>query len=427
MTTTKEDPEHLALRAKPKPVTRLNRRTLTAGAATIAASILGVSLWSLQPKAPSKNSVKVPDSRPAQKVSPAEGLATLPTDYAGVRNAPQLGSPLGELGRPVLKAEQAADLPPLEARDSYLPNPTEDAERVDRLRRVQEDDAVAKAQVFFQLSHRENSKQASAAPTSAAESTFDRAMKMISGAQAGGTTGAAAQGDEGATQNLQGAKESFLKQETASNTYGSGTLQTPRSPYQVMAGTVIPAALVTGINSDLPGQIIATVTENVYDSISGAYLLVPQGSRLLGQYDSQVAYGQRRVLLVWTRLLLPDGSSLVLDRLSGVDAAGQAGLEDKVNWHWARIFEGAALSTLIGVGAELAAPSSSNGNTVVVAGRESIQSTISEVGQQITRRNLNIQPTLTVRAGFPVRVIVNKDLVLRPFQVDSRTLYTRAP
>ena len=110
----------------------------------------------------------------------------------------------------------------------------------------------------------------------------------------------------------------------------------------------------------------------------------------------------------------------MLDRLPGVDAAGQAGLEDKVNWHWGRIFQGAALSTLIGVGAELASPArEGNGNAVASSGRESIQSTVTDVGQQITKRNLNIQPTLTVRAGFPVNVVVNKDMVLRPFHSAS--------
>src|SRR3546814_1111887 len=115
----------------------------------------------------------------------------------------------------------------------------------------------------------------------------------------------------------------------------------PRSPYQLMAGTVIPAALLTAVNSDLPGQVIATVTEQVYDSVTGRHLLIPQGSRLIGQYDSQVAFGQRRALLVWTRLIRPNGSSLVLDRLPATDAAGQMGLEDNVDWHWRRIVAGA--------------------------------------------------------------------------------------
>ena len=251
---------------------------------------------------------------------------------------------------------------------------------------------------------------------SPAESPLDRALKLIPSAisaqNAGAVPATAAVDDP----NGQGSKQSFIQRGADSQIYGTGELQTPRSPYQVMAGTIVSAALLTGINSDLPGQIIATITENIYDTVTGRFLLIPQGSRLLGQYDSEVAYGQRRVLLVWTRLMMPDGSSLTLDRLPGVDAAGYSGLEDKVNWHWGRIFAGAAVSTLIGVGAELASPArQSNGNTVVIAGRESIQSSVTDVGQQITQRNLNIQPTLTVRPGFPVRVIVNRDLVLRPF------------
>jgi type IV secretion system protein VirB10 len=174
--------------------------------------------------------------------------------------------------------------------------------------------------------------------------------------------------------------------------------------------------LVTGINSDLPGEIIATVTQNVYDTVTGRYVLVPQGSRLLGQYDSQVTYGQRRVLLVWTRLLMPDGSSMVLERLPGVDMAGYSGVEDGVNWHWGRIFAGAALTTLLGVNAQLvAANTNTNSDSIVIATRQSAQDSVNQVGQQITRKNLSIQPTLTARPGLPLNVIVNKDIVLRPY------------
>lgn len=201
------------------------------------------------------------------------------------------------------------------------------------------------------------------------------------------------------------------------STRNPGSLQLPASPYQVMAGTVIPAALVTGINSDLPGQVIANVTEAVYDTATGGHLLIPQGSRLIGRYDSQVSFGQRRVLLVWTRLILPDTSSVALDRLPGIDPAGYAGLEDGVDWHWDRILAGAALSTLLGMGAELAAPASSaDGNRIVIAGRDGAQDTINQVGQEITKRNASIQPTLTIRPGFPMRVMVSKDLILRPYQ-----------
>jgi type IV secretion system protein VirB10 len=218
-------------------------------------------------------------------------------------------------------------------------------------------------------------------------------------------------------QNRQDQKETFLMRTSDSATRNLAEMQPPASPYTVMAGTIIPAALVTGINSDLPGQVIATVTQPIYDTGTGRYLLIPQGSRLLGRYDSQVAFGQRRVLLVWTRLILPDTSAIALDKLPGIDPAGYAGLEDGVDWHWGRILYGAALATLLGVSSELAVSDqgSTNGN-VVIALRNSAQDTTNQVGQEITRRNLSIQPTLTVRPGLPMEVMVNKDLLLRPYQ-----------
>jgi type IV secretion system protein TrbI len=136
---------------------------------------------------------------------------------------------------------------------------------------------------------------------------------------------------------------------------------------------------LTGIDSDLPGEVMASVTQSVYDTVTGRYLLIPQGSRLIGQYDSNVAYGQRRVLLVWTRLIMPDGSSIVLDRLPGMDTQGHAGLEDQVNWHWGRIFAGAAISTLLGINAQLATQNQNNGS-VVVATRNSAQDTANGPG-----------------------------------------------
>ena len=223
--------------------------------------------------------------------------------------------------------------------------------------------------------------------------------------------------DPTAVQNRQDQKQAFVANGGDTATRNPASLQLPASPYQVMAGTIIPAALVTGINSDLPGQVIANVTEAVYDTATGRFLLIPQGSRLIGCYDSQVSFGQRRVLLVWTRLILPDTSSISLDRLPGIDPAGYAGLEDGVDWHWDRILAGAALSTLLGVGAELAAPDRTGSDSkIIIATRQSGQDTVNQVGQEITKRNVSIQPTLTIRPGFPMRVMVNKDLILRPYQ-----------
>jgi type IV secretion system protein TrbI len=195
----------------------------------------------------------------------------------------------------------------------------------------------------------------------------------------------------------------------------------PQHLHQAMWYTrnVIPASLITGIRSDLPGQITAQVTENVYDSPTGRFLLVPQGTRLIGVYDSQVSFGQSRVLLVWTRLIMPNGRSIVLERQPGADAAGYAGLEDEVDNHWGALFKAALLSTLLGVGSELGAGSDSgtgNNGGLIQALRLGASDSLNQIGQKIVQRNLNIQPTLTIRPGFPVRVIVNHDLVLEPYK-----------
>ena len=176
--------------------------------------------------------------------------------------------------------------------------------------------------------------------------------------------------------------------------------------------------VITGIRSDLPGQITAQVTENVYDTPTGRLLLVPQGARLIGIYDSQVAFGQSRVLLVWTRVIMPNGRSIVLERQPGADAAGYAGLEDEVDNHWGELLKAAALSTLLSVGTELGAGSDTNSNdsAIIQALRHGAGDSLNQTGQQVVRRSLNIQPTLTIRPGFPVRVIVNRDLVLEPYR-----------
>ena len=145
----------------------------------------------------------------------------------------------------------------------------------------------------------------------------------------------------------------FLDGPADSATVSPERLVDAASPYVLQAGSIIPAALITGIRSDLPGQILAQVTENVYDSPTGRHLLIPQGSRLVGTYDSQVTFGQSRVLLAWTRLLLPDGRSIVLERLLGADPAGYAGLEDAVDYYWGNLARAALVSTLLGIGPEL--------------------------------------------------------------------------
>lgn len=395
-------PEAVALRAQPRPVTRLNRRTLAILAGVLAVAVLGAVMWSLQPQR--RGAGEQTELYNVDRVSKSEGLDGLPADYSKLpQKVPELGPPLpGDLG-PAIVASQQPVTP------TYVP-PGHDPE--DALRK--EADAAAASSVFFRSGQQGNA--AAPATAQAAAAATGNALAGFDPLAAGPASMAAQPADPTATQNRQDQKEAFLKG-GSTETRNSGNLQMPASPYQVMAGTVIAAALVTGIKSDLPGDVIGTVTEPVYDSATGKFLLIPQGSRILGKYNSQVSYGQSRVQVVWNRIILPDTSSLTIDNLVGTDPAGYSGLEDGVDYHWGRIVAGAALTTLLGVGAELAAPENrQDGNRIVIAGRDSAQDSINQVGQEMTRRNMNIQPTLTERPGLPVRIIVNRDLVLRPYQ-----------
>jgi type IV secretion system protein TrbI len=223
--------------------------------------------------------------------------------------------------------------------------------------------------------------------------------------------------DDTFTQNGQDRKLAFVNASVDRRTTSADRVAAPASSYVVQAGNIIPASLITGIRSDLPGQITAQVTENVYDSRTGRFLLIPQGTRLIGIYDSQVAFGQSRVLLVWTRLIMPNGRGIVLERQPGADASGYAGLEDQVDNHWGALFKAALLSTLLGVGSELGSTTGTGSNSdVLTALRRGSSDSLNQTGQKVVQRNLNIQPTLTIRPGFPVRVIVNRDLVLEPYR-----------
>jgi type IV secretion system protein VirB10 len=194
------------------------------------------------------------------------------------------------------------------------------------------------------------------------------------------------------------------------------TIVHPRSPYELKAGTIIPAALLTAINSDLPGPVIAQVRENVYDTVSGNFLLVPQGARLLAHYDSMVMWGQERVLLCWNRLIFPNGDSLNLQCMPAADLQGAAGLTDEVNEHWFRIIKGAAVASLLAATTQAVAGNTEGVNpTVPQMWASGAASNINQVGQQLTRRNLNIQPTITVRPGYSVNVIVTKDMTVPPY------------
>ena len=391
-------PETLELRARPPRVTRLNPRTLAAIVGGLAAAVLGSLVWSLQPQHRAKIAAK-DELFNVERIPRSEGLERLPADYTQLNPTPapvpQLGPPLpGDVGAAIVKVQ---DQVLVSGEATGADNTTEEL----RLARLREAEDAVRSPIFFGVGE---SNAPDGRLSGLATNGLDRGEHPA-------TTKAGT-----ALASRQGLNEPLTNDPADVQKRNSGFVQLPTSPYQLMAGTIIAAALVTGIKSDLPGEVIATVTEPVYDSATGEHLLIPQGSRLLGRYNSQVSYGQRRVQVVWQRVIFPDTSSAQLDNLVGTDAAGYAGLEDGVDWHWDRIAAGAAMSSMLGLGAELAAPSNgSDGDRIIIAGRDGLQDTVNQVGQEMTQRNLDIKPTLTLRPGLPLRVLINRDLVLHPF------------
>lgn len=380
----------LRLRPERPRVTRLSRKVLIGLGGVSGLAIAAALIYALQSRNTNQSAQELYsiENRPT-----ADGLTVLPRDYTGI---PRLGPPLpGDLGRPILSAQnQGQPVPP----SGPLPQPGMTPEEQ---RRLQEIEAARLSKLFAATAIRVSTPVIPTTATTTPGTTF-------------AVPAEAPPLDPNAVQNMQDRKLAFVNGPVDRRTVSPDRLANPASPYVVQAGTVIPAALLTGIRSDLPGQVTAQVTEHVYDTPSGKFLLIPQGSRLIGQYDSQVSFGQKRVLLVWNRIMLPDGKSIVLERQQGADARGFSGLEDEVDYHWWDLIKAAALSTLLSVGAELG--SDRDESDLVRALRRGSQDSISNTGQQIVRRQLNIQPTLTIRQGFPVRVIVNRDLVMAPYE-----------
>jgi type IV secretion system protein VirB10 len=378
----------LRLRPERPPVTRLSRKVLATLAAIATLSILGALVFALQSRSLRQESTELYST---DHKTTADELDKLPKDYSGLpqapapRSIPQLGPPLpGDLGRPILNTSQGGA-------------PSADEQRI-----AQEDEAARVGRLFANTNVRQEQAGGAAAPTPNAN-----AQTASSAADSKPPL------DPGSLQNMQDRKLAFLNAETDKRTVGPDKLARPASRYIVQAGSVIAAALITGIRSDLPGEITAQVTENVYDSPTGKFVLIPQGARLIGQYDSQISFGQSRVLLAWTRIIMPNGTSIVLERQPGADSAGYAGLEDDVDYHWGNLLKAAAISTLLGISSELVLNSN---NAVVEALRTGTENTVNQTGQTLVSRQLNVQPTLTIRPGFPVRVVVNRDLIFVPYK-----------
>jgi type IV secretion system protein VirB10 len=377
----KADPETFELRSKPARAIRFRRGLIIGAAGFGAVGVVAIAWMALRPHILTRQAQDSELSQPMATPG-SDTLAGAPASYGDV---PKLGPALpGDLGRPILRAQERTH--------EQVTGTRIDSAEAAREQQRAELKAAHQSGLLAQIT--------SGSAAAAAPATFSMSISP-------GTTEPVGQSHSVATR-----KERFARVEqkdTASlNTHRSVG---PSSPYSLLAGSVIPASLVTGLNSDLPGMVTAHVTQNVYDTATGRILLVPQGARLIGKYDSVVAFGQARALIVWQRLILPDGSSMQLDNMPATDAAGYAGLADKVDFHTWTLLKGVGIATLLGVGSELTIDGE---NDLVEAIREAAQSNTVRAGDRITQRALDVQPTITVRPGTPVRVLVTRDLIFDP-------------
>lgn len=388
----KLDPETLAIRAQPARAIRIKR------GAVIALSALGMlfvifAAWAALRHGGMHKAV-VQDQAETPTNGAGDSLNGLAKTYADV---PKLGQPLpGDLGKPMLDQQQR------QLRGQGAEGRQGLGQMIDPARQQREAETKAALQSGLMVTAA-GSQQASGSSAAAPSvpATDGKAELAL---------------DPTRDPNGQGHKADFVATLSKDTTTNPHALVAAPSPYLLSAGSVIAASLITGLRSDLPGMVTAQVTEDVYDSPTGRILLVPQGSRLIGKYDSVVAFGQKRALVIWQRIIMPDGGSISLDNMPAADPAGYAGLQDKVDFHTWQLIKSVAISTLLGIGSDL--QFSGNGG-LVEAIRQSGTQNISRAGDQLTARTLDIQPTITIRPGAPVRLLVDRDLILAPWKGDQ--------
>ena len=389
------------LRTPTPRVKRLNRTavfSVIAGLAILIAFALAAAL-----KQPEKTTS--PTKGSTQLVLPSDALNDLPNDYATAaarerRDVPKLGSPVGgEFG-----AAQVAMRNEAQARTGTVAE--------DPVGKLLADMTVARLK-----------RRAAARDAKPDFGDHAQAISATASPDPAAPTGNAIPGDASARSardedNRQDDKRAFANARRAESPYLGEPLLPPPQGDIIGAGTIVPAVLLTGINSDLPGTITAQVAETIYDTVTGKHALVPQGATLIGEYDSRVTYGQERALFVWTRIRFPDGSSLNLEGMPGTDLSGYAGVHDKVDNHWWRLTQGVVLGSLLSAGTQASyggGISATNPSIAQLAAAGAAQN-LNNAGQQLVQKNLQVQPTLIIRPGQRVAVFVTKDIQLPPYR-----------
>ena len=398
--------EPLTGRGKPQSVKRFNRKMLLA-LAVITAVVVTLA-FTMGLKSSKKSAAAAPEGT-SRVPTPNDSVNQLPGDYADL--VPQLGEPRpGDLGTRAptstgggggSAAGTPRQLTPLEQYQSQL--------ELDRLRR---EETARNSGVAFAGGGA--AVGAATAATSDAGSSLQEKLLDLAQRPAGAVPVNASYKDE-PDQNGQEAKNHFAERSRAASFDLPERVQALHSPYTLIAGAILPCVLTQGINSDLPGQIGCMISQNVYDSVTGHFLLVPQGTKAIGSYESRVAYGQSRVLVVWTRLERPDGSTLSLEGMPGTDLSGFAGLTGHVNNHYVRLLSGVVMGSLIGASAQIAMGANSQNPSFAALAAQGAGQNINEAGQQITRKNLNIQPTIEVPPGARLNIFATQDLILPPW------------
>ncbi|MBI2772564.1 MAG: hypothetical protein HYX47_23285 [Burkholderiales bacterium] len=403
-------PDGLQLRQKPKASARLNRKALFVMGGVLAA----IAVFVLMNLASSpKEAAKKVETTKAPRILAAENAGQeLTRDVPDI--APARPPLLDESPAPAV-SHAPEGVPPLQ---SQAARPAQQAASDPDLQQALRSDTA--------LSHFMGANSAPPAPAPVAAASMPAAP-----ASAARKEVAAAPPDpnEPANEpdlNRQAQKREFLDKggQPQGPAYKVARPQPPLSRYEIKTGSILPALLITQINSDLPGDIVAQVSQNVYDSVSGRYLLVPQGTKLYGHYDSGVAFGQDRLLVVWSRLIYPNGDTIDLGGMAAVDKAGMAGLADKVNHHYVRTFSAALLTSLFTAGMQLSQPLPAPGSNVAMTtqqvGAGAVGQQMGQLGLEIVKRNLRVQPTIEVRRGSQFSVMVSKDLVFPSPYVDMR-------
>jgi len=382
----------LATRAAAPTPRRLSRKALATLAGVSALGVAAALGYSLT----SSHRTQAPQETVSVERRNTDALADAPKDYGDLARTASAG-----IGTPPTTAGPVTT-PPLAGTTPASPSPVNNEASAEQQRRRQQRESARASKLFAGTSEGARSATASAEPPSTAPG------QAVSGEPAQTTNG-----------DAQDRKAAFVVGGTREPTVNSGRLTPPAGRYVVSAGSTIAAALITGLSSDLPGQVVAQVTEDVFDTVTGRARLIPQGTRLIGVYDARVSYGQSRALVVWTRLIFPDGRSIDLDRMVGTDAAGQSGLTDRVNNHTGKLLTAGLLSTLFGVGANAAAAGRGSNSDIAYAIRESAGRSVESAGDKIVSRQLDVQPTITVRPGARVRVLLSRDWVLAPWNANG--------